>query len=190
MKWSNALIPVLARPYSQPFPFDMKFIHIATLLMSMLLSTLSLNINRPKWGLSFDHLDGSPDILEDIPPLRQNSFLEGGGNRKYRQMSIDNNIEILKAKLINSLLVRRQNQATNNIQYIIVSFFKIFFSFVLCLMFKFWDRFIFLRYSFYLKNQIYGDFLSAYYQCSMKKSKSFFHFPSACRDDFELICEG
>ena len=30
--------------------------------------------------------------------------------RKYRQMSIDNNIEILKEKLLNALIIRRQNQ--------------------------------------------------------------------------------
>ena len=122
MKWSTALIPVVSSPHSQPFsrPFVMKHIHFAALLMSMILSTQSLNLNRQNWGLSIDNKDGSADInLDDFPPQRQNSFLEDGRKRKYRQMSIDNNIEILKAKLINSLLVRRQqNQAKHLLHYI------------------------------------------------------------------------
>ena len=123
MKWSNALTPVVARPHPQPFPrqFAMKYIHIVTLVMAMIMSTLSLNLNRQDWGLSLEHQDSSPDIkLDDVPPLLQNSFLEDGRKRKYRQMSIDNNIEILKAKLINSLLVRRQqNQATNYLTFVL-----------------------------------------------------------------------
>ena len=121
----------LARPHQEPFPrrFAMKYSHvIVTLIIPLVMSTLSLNLNRPNWGLSLEHQENSPDIsLDEIPSLRQNSFLEDGRNRKYRQMSIDNNIEILKAKLINSLLVRRQqNQATSFLQYIFV-FLNIFF---------------------------------------------------------------
>ena len=127
MKWSNALTSVVARPHPQPFPrqFAMKHIHIVTIVMAMIMSTLSLNLNRQNWGLSLEHQDSSPDIdLDDLPPLLQNSFLEDGRKRKYRQMSIDNNIEILKAKLINSLLVRRQqNQATNYLTFIILNIF-------------------------------------------------------------------
>ena len=123
MKWSNALTPVVARPHPQPFPrqFAMKHIHIVTLVMAMIMSTLSLNLNRQNWGLSLEDQDSSPDVkLDDAPPLLQNSFLEDGRKRKYRQMSIDNNIEILKAKLINSLLVRRQqNQATNYLTFVL-----------------------------------------------------------------------
>ena len=93
--------------------------------MAMIMSTLSLNLNRQDWGISLDHQDSSPDVkLNDVPPLLQNSFLEDGRKRKYRQMSIDNNIEILKAKLINSLLVRRQqNQATNYLTFIFLNIF-------------------------------------------------------------------
>ena len=133
MKWTNALILVVSRPHSQPFPrpFVMKHVHIAALLMSMILSTQSLNLNRQNWGLSIDNKDSSANInLDDISPLRKNSFLEGGRRRKYRQMSIDNNIEILKAKLINSLLVRRQqNQArTSFTLYIVPSFLEQYFQ--------------------------------------------------------------
>ena len=123
MKWSNALTPVVARPHPQPYPgqFAMKYIHIVSLVMAMIMSTLSLNLNRQNWGLSLEDQDSSPDVkLDDAPPLLQNSFLEDGRKRKYRQMSIDNNIEILKAKLINSLLVRRQqNQATNYLTFVL-----------------------------------------------------------------------
>ena len=96
--------------------------------MAMIMSTLSLNLNRQNWGLSLEHQDSSPDFkLDDLPPLLENSFLEDGRKRKYRQMSIDNNIEILKAKLINSLLVRRQqNQATNYLTFVL--FLNIFFQ--------------------------------------------------------------
>ena len=131
MKWSNALTSVVARPHPQPFPrqFAMKYIQIVTIVMAMIMSTLGLNLNRQNWGLSLEHQDSSPDIdLDDLPPLLQNSFLEDGRKRKYRQMSIDNNIEILKAKLINSLLVRRQqNQATNYLTSFVL-FLNIFFQ--------------------------------------------------------------
>lgn len=152
----------LARPHRQPFPrrFAMKYSHIiVTLIIPMVMSTLSLNLNRPNWGLSFEHQENSPDIsLDEIPSLRQNSFLEDGRKRKYRQMSIDNNIEILKAKLINSLLVRRQqNQAKSFLQYI---FFleHIFSSFVPVpyhLMFSCWDRLIVILNT----NLIFSDFV-------------------------------
>merc|ERR1711971_1023937 len=114
---------VVSRPHSQPFPrpFVMKHVHIAALLMSMILSTQSLNLNRQNWGLSIDNKDSSANInLDDISPLRKNSFLEGGRRRKYRQMSIDNNIEILKAKLINSLLVRRQQNQLRALSDVLV----------------------------------------------------------------------
>jgi len=88
-----------------------------SLIFFIIFGTTSYCFNKHRketnqWGLNLNEYF---DALQMKPITRQNPIKSSSSKRrKYRQMSIDNNIEILKEKLITSLLIRRQLQYQGN----------------------------------------------------------------------------